>query len=159
MWRKPTVLCEFVQPRLVGSFAFQGVVEARRRCCWRVGGSSLGADGMEGLGCASFSSGRGAEGLTTMVFGLRIGQRVARRGRLGWAVFCSMLFVSGCDSVISPPSATCEVFEARCLDCEALGDGMACEVGGALGVCTPMRPIQGPQVLVTGLRCREVGLP
>jgi hypothetical protein len=66
--------------------------------------------------------------------------------------------LAGCDSNVvpleEPPFAACDVFDQRCLHCEVIGEGEACEVEGAPGICTMMRPIQGPQVLVEGLRCR-----
>ena len=74
-------------------------------------------------------------------------------------LFLLLVAAFSCDSSLAPPLVTesavvCDVFDQRCLPCEAAGEGEVCEVGGASGICTVMRPIQGPQVLVEGLRCR-----
>ena len=65
---------------------------------------------------------------------------------------------TACDEQLESPSepvAQCEAFDERCLHCEALGEGAQCSVGEDVGTCTEMRIIQGPQVYIAGLRCRE----
>ena len=64
-----------------------------------------------------------------------------------------------CDSVtresdVAPSSVICHAFDERCLPCESAGEGVACEVHGDPGTCAKLRVLQGPQILIAGLRCR-----
>ena len=67
------------------------------------------------------------------------------------------LLVVACDNELEPSDpavAQCDAFDERCLHCEETGVGATCEVEGKTGQCIEMRIIQGPQVYISGLRCR-----